>query len=343
MTRILPLVAILALAACLPGGPAAASSEQAAPQAQPAGVLVEAAKPLPAKLPQEVARVNGEIISKADLEMAVEDLVARVGGQPIPDDQRDRVVRNVLDQLITYRLLLQEAIARKITVPEAEIDASIAEMRSGYPSEEAFNKALELRKITPATLRSDTREGIQIDTVIMNELSAKAGVTPEEVTEFYEKNPAAFRQGERVRASHILIRIPENADSTARDLARGRATEVLKEMKAGADFAALAKQYSEDPGSAPGGGDLGYFERGQMVGPFEEAAFSLAPTQTSDLVESTFGYHIILVADKREPRTMSLADARPQIQKYLEGRRHEEQTEAFVISLKAKGNVEIYI
>ena len=94
--------------------------------------------------------------------------------------------------------------------------------------------------------------------------------------------------------------MPENADPVAKQQALAKAMEVLKEVKAGNDFAALAKQHSTDPGSAPSGGDLGFFERGQMVGPFEQAAFALAPAQTSDLVESPFGYHIIKVTEKAD-------------------------------------------
>lgn len=354
MTRILPIAVVLLLAACSRTAPAAANSQaapsvapnQAAPQAAPAAAPnqapAEPAKPVPAQLPDVVARVNGEAISKGDLETAVGALEARAG-QPVPADQRDRVFRGALDQLIGYRLLQQEGRARKIAVSEAEIDARIGEIRSQFPTEAAFTQTLELRKMTLATLRADARDGLQIDTLLRNELAAKTAVTAEQVTEFYEKNPSEFQQGERVRASHILIGVPENADPAVKEQARARAADVLKEVKTGNDFAALAKQYSNDPGSAPSGGDLGYFERGQMVGPFEQAAFSLAPAQTSELVESPFGYHIIRVADKQASRTVPLTEVRPQIQQYLEGQNRERQTQAFVDSLKAKGKVEIYL
>lgn len=333
------------LAACSRSAPAAASNESPAnppSQASPTAAPVAAAQPVPAQLPDVVARVNGEAISKGDLETAVGELEARAG-QPMPADQRDRIVRGVLDQLIGYRLLRQESIARKIAVPDAEIEARIAAIRSQFPSEEAFTQTLELRKMTLAKLRDDAREGIQIDSMLKTELGAATGVTAEQVTEFYEKNPSEFQQGERVRASHILTGVPENADPAVREQARVRAADVLKEVKAGKDFAELAKQYSNDPGSAPRGGDLGYFERGQMVGPFEQAAFALAPAQTSDLVESPFGYHIIRVVDRQASRTIPLADVRPQIQQFLEGRSRQQQTGAFVDSLKAKGKVEVLI
>ena len=349
MTRVVPFVVILVLAACSRSVPAAASSESAAPQDPPAAAAptpgaapTAAAQPVPAQLPDVVARVNGEVISKGDLEMGVGDLEARAG-QPVPADQRDRVFRGVLDQIIGYRLLLQEAAARKIAVPETEIDARIAQIRSQFPSQDAFTQTLEARKMTLAALRADTREGMQIDALLKTELVATTAVTPAQVTDFYEKNPSEFQQGERVRASHILIRVPEKADAAAREQARARAVEVLKALKAGNDFVDIAKNVSEDPGSAPAGGDLGYFERGQMVGPFEQAAFAMAPAQTSDIVESPFGFHIIRVADRQAPKTVPLAEVRPQIQAFLENQSRERQTQTFVGTLRARGKVELYI
>jgi peptidyl-prolyl cis-trans isomerase C len=257
-------------------------------------------------------------------------------------EQRDSVIRGVLDQLINYRLLLQESLLRKVTVAEAAIDARMTEIRAQFPSEEALAQTLTLRQMTLETLRADARQGMQVDAMLGAELAATP-VTPEQVTQFYEQNPAEFQQGERVRASHILIGFPQNADAAAKEEARVRAAAVLSQAEAGNDFAALAKQSSEDPGSGANGGDLGYFERGQMVGPFEEVAFSLAPDQTSDLVESPFGYHIIRVIDKQAARTIPLTEVRPQVQQFLEGQNRESQTQAFIETLKAKSKVDIYI
>ena len=334
---------ILVLAACSPNAPeppvnGAAGSE--APGSRPAAPA--AARPVPAQLPAVVAYVNGEPISGADLELAVGEIEARAG-EPVPAEQRDVVIRGVLDQLIGYRLLLQESLLRRISVPETEVDAGIAELRAQFPSEEAFAEMLELRQMTLAMLRADARQRLQVDAMLESELATRTTVTPEQVAEFYESNLSEFQQGERVRASHILIGFPENADDAAKEQARARALGVLIELNVGKDFAALAKQFSDDPDSGPNGGNLGYFERGQMVGPFEEVAFSLAPAQTSDLVESPFGYHIIRVVDRQAPRTIPLAEARPQVRQFLEDQNRELQTRAFVEVLKAKSKVDNYI
>lgn len=355
MIRIAPLLIVLVLAACSRNTPAAASSEEAAsptlasaPAAQDAPAAQttpadapSAVAPVPAQLPEVVARVNGEAISGAELEAAVSQLVAQAG-RPLPPEQRDNVFRGVLDDLIGLRLLKIESAARKIVVPEAEIDARIDGLKSQFPSEAAFTQMLTARGMTLATLRAEARDSMVVDTLLRSQIK-EVPITPEQVTAFYNENPNEFQQSERVRASHILIGVPEGADPAAKQAALAQALEVLSQVKGGGDFAALAKQFSTDPGSAPGGGDLGYFERGQMVGPFEQAAFGLAPSQTSEIVESPFGYHIIRVTDKQAARTVPIGEVRAQIQEFLQGQSAQQQAQAFVQSLRAKGKVEILI
>jgi peptidyl-prolyl cis-trans isomerase C len=343
----------LAFAACSRSAPAAASSETQNPtpaQAAPAGAtpatpapdVPAPVKPVAAQLPDVVARVNGEAISRGDLEKAVSEIEARAG-QSMPADQRDRVLRAVLDQLIGFRLLAQESVARKTAVSDADIEARIAQIRSQFPSDEVFQQQLQQRQTTLAQLRTDTRASMQITLMLQAELGTRTAVTPEQVNDFYVKNPAAFQQGERVKASHILVRLQANADAAEREKALVKATAILVDVKAGKDFAALAKQHSDDPGSGANGGDLGFFERGQMVPPFEQAAFSLQVGQTSELVQSDFGYHIIRVTDRQPARAQPLADVRDDIEQYLLGQNREQQTRLFVDTLKSKGKVEIFI
>ena len=155
MARMLPLVVALALAACSKGTPASAEhGEQCHAgahkprQAQDQAAAAPTAKPVPAELPDPIARVNGETISKADFEKAVETVEANAGG-PVPPDQRDRVYRGVLDQMIGYRLLIQETKTRKLAVPDAELDKRIGQIRSQFPSEEAFKQTLDAAEHDP--------------------------------------------------------------------------------------------------------------------------------------------------------------------------------------------------
>lgn len=341
MLRLLPLIVVLAAVACSKSDPAAAAAAQTAPAATGAQApAAPAIKPVPAQLPEVIARINGEAIPKAEFEKAVQTVEAQ-NGAPVPADQRDRILRGILDQMVGYKLLIQEGAARKIAVPEAEIEARIGQIRSQFPTQEAFTQALAQQKITVDQLRADARSEMMVTKVLQAEIEPKVAVQPAAVADFYTKNPDQFKQGEQVRASHILIGFPQNADAAAKQAAKVKAEGILKQVKSGGDFAALAKANSTDTGSAVNGGDLNYFERGQMVGPFDQAVFSLPTGQTSDLVETQFGFHIIKVTDKKAERAVPIDEVRPQIQQFLENQNRQAATQAFVESLKAKSKIEI--
>jgi len=236
---------------------------------------------------------------------------------------------------------VQEVKSRKIVVPEAEIDAQIAQIRGQFQTDAQFQQALAMQKMTVAAVREDARSNIGVDKLVNAEIGSKIAVTPAAVTDFYQKNQDKFQQGARVRASHILISVPENADAATKAQAKTKAEAVLKDLKAGKDFATAAKESSQDTGSAPQGGDLGYFEKGQMVPPFEAAAFAMKAGQMSELVESPFGFHIIKVADVQAARVVPLEEAKPQIEEYLTGQSRQTETQSFVTTLKAKAKIDI--
>ena len=343
---------IAALAACSRTAPAsakpqaapapnAASAQPAPPPQAAAPQTPAAAKPVPAQLPEVVARVNGESITGKDLDDAVRAIAGRAG--PIPPDERDRVFRGVLDDMIGYRLIIQEAKARKIAVADAEVDAQVEQIRKQFPNEAQFQQALTAQKTTLEAIRNDTRDEMSASKLVETEIATKIAVKPEAVTDFYNKNQDKFQQGPRVRASHILIGIPQNADAATKQQAKTKAETLLNDLKGGKDFAEAAKANSQDPGSAPNGGDLGYFEQGQMVPPFEQAAFALKPGEMSDIVETQFGYHIIKVADKQNSRVVPLDEAKGQIEEYLTQQNRHAQTELFVQGLKTKAKIEILI
>jgi peptidyl-prolyl cis-trans isomerase D len=137
-------------------------------------------------------------------------------------------------------------------------------------------------------------------------------VTPADIERYYNQNIQQFQTPEQVRASHILLKTEGKNDEDVRKAAE----EVLKKVKANGDFAALAKQYSEDT-SKDQGGDLGLFGKGRMVPEFEAAAFAMQPGQVSDLVKSQFGYHIIKVTERQDPKTTPIDEVRAQIQQQL--------------------------
>jgi peptidyl-prolyl cis-trans isomerase C len=293
-------------ATAAPGIPSQ-SSQAVPPAGQPAapGLPGQApgspeVKPVPAQLPDVLARVNGEAIGKAEFERALKNLEARAG-RAVPAERRDEILRGVLDQLVVFHVLMQETKARQIAVTEADLSARVGELQKQFPSEDEFKKALASRGMTLDDLKQETRQELALSRLVEAEVKPQIKVAESDVKDFYDKNPDRFKQPEAVRASHILLRVEPTATAEQKQQARAKIDDLLKQVKAGGDFAALARQHSQD-GSAPQGGDLNYFPRGQMVPPFEQAAFALQPGQVSDVVETQFGYHIIKVTDRRPRR-----------------------------------------
>jgi parvulin-like peptidyl-prolyl isomerase len=166
------------------------------------------------------------------------------------------------------------------------------------------------------------------------ERELKINVSDSEVQKFYDDNPSKFEQPEMVRASHILMstRDPDTNKELSEDqkaAKRKKAEEVLKRAKAGEDFAKLAKEYSEDPGSKDRGGEY-QFARGQMVAPFETAAFSLKTNEVSDIVNTEFGYHIIKLSEKIPAKKVELAKVSTDIKEYLKNEQLKKRQQDFL-------------
>jgi len=313
---------------------APAAGADAAPQVAP-----DPPKPVPAELPDPVARVNGDAIDRAEFERAIRSLEGRAGG-PVPAERRDEIFRGVLDQMIAVRLLSQESTARQIDVPDADVEARFAEIRQQFPTEDAFNQALASQTMTAERLKSDIRSDLAVMQLLSAEIDPKVSVGESDSKTFYDENLERFHEDEAVRASHILIRVAPDADEAAKAKARSEAESVLQQLQSGGDFAALAKEHSQDA-SAAQGGDLDFFSRGQMVPPFETAAFALKAGEVSDVVETQFGLHIIKVTDRRAARTLPFAEVDGQIREFLQGQKREEATTSFIDALKSKGRIEI--
>lgn len=183
-----------------------------------------------------------------------------------------------------------------------------------------------------ATYRIPEKRKVKYVLVDTNALREQTAVNAGEVKKYYDDNVDQYSTPEQVRASHILLKT-EGKDEAA---VKKQAEELLAKVKGGADFAALAKQFSEDEGSKERGGDLDFFTRQQMVPEFSEAAFSLEPGQISDLVKSQYGYHIIKVAEKRPASTRPFEEVRPQIEDQLKWERVQKEAERRATELAGK-------
>ena len=328
------------------GNTTATQGQNPAPAAQPApagaGAQTTAAvppKPLPAQLPEVLARVNGEPVRKTDFDRVLRNIELSNG--PIPPERRDQVLRGVLDELITYTLMTQEARTRNVTVTDAEVDARIKQMRAGG-NDAQFKKALDARSMTVEQLRTDARIQLTIEKMMQAQVAGLAAATDADARQFYEKNPEKFQQQETVRASHILLRVDPKAPEGARAAARTRMEGLLKRARSGEDFAALAKAHSQD-GSAAQGGDLGYFERGAMVPAFSEAAFSLKPGEISDVVTTEFGLHVLKVLDRKAPSTVPYEQVSGRIVEFLSAQKKQEHARQFIEEARKRAQIEVLV
>jgi peptidyl-prolyl cis-trans isomerase C len=325
-----------------PGQPATTPAQPGQPGAPGAAEAPPPVKPVPAVLPEVVARIGTtDSISKVEFERAVRTIEANAG-RSVPVEQRDQVYRRLLDQLIDVHLLEAEGKSRNIAVTDADVDTQIGQIKQKFKTEEEFTKALASRQMTVDDLKRETRKEMLVTKTLEAEILPKVAVQQSELDAYYQQNPDQFKQAEQVRASHILI--PTNAQMTdaQKQEAKAQADGLLKRARAGEDFAALAKQYSKDS-SASQGGDLNFFGKGQMVPAFDAAAFSLKPGDISDVVESQYGYHIIKVTEKKPERIVPLAEVSDKLGDFLKRRKQQEMASAFVQSLRGKYKVEILI
>jgi len=354
-----------------------------------------------------VARVNGEVISQREFERAYRN-AQRTLSERLKTNLPEDVLRDqTLDQLITLRLLTQEAQKLGLVVTEEELRDSIAAIpqfqANGRFNRELYLRVLRVNELTPVDFEASQSQQLlvqkvqeliaagahvtetqvldrfrydneQVDLKVVKVAAADfaAGIqmTDEEakayfdahresfrepsrtkiryiyfaadhfaeqakpdedaIRAYYEEHSDQYRRPEQVRARQILLKVPEGATEEQKQAVRARAEEILARARSGEDFATLAREYSEDTATAAQGGDLGFFERGQMLPPFEQAAFGLEPGQISDLIEGPSGFHIVEVEEKRPAGPAPLDEVRDEVIKDLKQRMGREQALADV-------------
>jgi peptidyl-prolyl cis-trans isomerase C len=291
-----------------------------------------------------IAVVNGTVITRGEFDRVRDYELRRAAqsGQQIPEAQMKKVENSILDSLIVGELLFQESKKKGVQVKPETVDEQLSIIKKRFPNEAEFNKALEKTNMTESKIKSDISRDMAIQQLIDKEVDQKVKITDEESKTFYDTNPQFFQQPERVKASHILIKVDEGVSEAKKAEARKKIKDIQKKVQKGEDFATLAKTYSEGP-SAPKGGDLDFFGRGQMVKPFEDVAFSLEPNETSDIVETRFGYHLIKVVDKQPAKKMTYADAQDRINKHLKEQKLRTERQLYFDTLKKDAKIEKFL
>jgi len=290
-----------------------------------------------------VARVNSTFISKEDYQrqfsIARQQLLRR--GVPLDEAGMKRLGDEVLEDLIDNELLFQESRKRGYDAEDQEIDEQFERVLAQFPDEQAFKSALEEAHYTESTFKNAIERRIILMKLIDNDIVPGVTVSEEESRQYYESNPEYFVQPEQVRASHILIIVEDQNNDQQKQEALEKIKNIQQKLQDGEDFAALAREYSEGPSSAQGG-DLGFFQRGQMVKPFEEAAFAMEAGEVSDIVETTFGYHLIVVTDIRAEVTIPYEYAKNSIDQYIEQNKVMVEIEVLVNDLREGAEIERY-
>jgi len=245
-----------------------------------------------------VAVVGNEIILKSELDYQVQ--LTAYQSKLDPNDSLLR--KRVLEALVDDKLILAQAILDSVTVTDDEVtrqlDSRIQNLEKQLGSDQ---KVEEVYGMSINKIRSEFKDDMRKQLIVEKLKQQKFGdmkVSAVDVRNFYDTYKDSIPQvPEEVTLSHIFI-VPKPSEK-ARDQAYSLAKSLLDSLRSGADFAALAKKYSQDPGSASSGGDLGWAKRGQFVPEFEHAVFDLKPSEISDIVETQFGFHIIQLLDRR--------------------------------------------
>ena len=257
----------------------------------------------------DVASVNDQKITRAEFD-------AKLEGGPQG--------KQVLQQLVQGALIDQYAKDNHIDVSDADVAKQEDDIKSKYPPGQ-FEQILKSQNLTESDVHNILRQKLVVEKGVGGSLK----VSDADIATYLSKNHATLDTAEQVRAKHILVANLQTAQ------------QVEGKLKSGGDFAALAKQYSTDPSSKDKGGELGFFGKGQMVPAFQAAAFSQPIGAVGAPVKSPFGYHIIVVEEKKPAQVATLANSHDKIKALLVQQQEQQQIPAFLANLRSKANIQV--
>jgi len=291
------------------------------------------------------AAVNGVGISNQTLERSFQEYLREQKVNIAAVRNPDRVKgmrREALDLLIDQELAWQAAQKEKVLATGPEVDEAVEAVRGKFKSDRSYVAKLRMEGYTEESYREYLRRLVSARKYLDQVAAGASKVGEEEIHAFYRENPGKFLLPERVRARHILVTADPAAGEEGKRAAREKADRILQEVRAGGDFAALARKYSEDS-TADRGGDLGAFSRGTMVKPFEDAAFALEAGAVSEVVETRYGFHIIKVEERIPEQRVPEEAAKEQIRSYLQGRKAREEVQAELTRLRSAAKIEVFL
>ena len=295
-------------------------------------------------LPDPVAKVDGQAISRADLQKVTEAVLTSKGRRlaELSDEDKRTAYRSVLDQIITDRLVSEQASNEK--VDELTVEKTYDNLAKQYPDAATFEAQIKKSGQTPEKIRENIRHQLAQQQWLERQVGDSANVTPQEVEKFYKDGPPSqFDVPEMVAASHILVAVRRDAPPEDALAAENKVISINDRLKKGEKFADVAAQSSDDPNTKNKGGDLGFFMKERVLPEIGDAAFKLKVGEVSPPVRSEFGYHLIKVTDRHPAHTAKLEEVRPQIAAYLTQQKRSAAAAKIVQALHDKAKIEIYL
>lgn len=300
---------------------------------------------LPVVSPDVIVEVEGEKLMRKRFNDEVKKSMSLISKE-VPPDKQKLVMASVRQQVredFINRIILEREVKRlKISASEQEVNTAVHQLTTNLPPGITLDEIMKKRQMSKQDVREELELGIKIKKLVLLQMKGKAKTTEKEISRFYSQNKEKFKMPETVRVRHILIAKGMEDDEKTRSEKKGKAEDLRNQLIDGGNFVEIAMKHSDCP-SKQSGGDLGTFSRGQMVKPFEEAAFSQKKGEIGPVVETDFGYHIIQVLDHNDSRPMGLdQEARERIRTILDQRKQQETFAEMMKNLRAKTNIKVY-
>jgi len=299
----------------------------------------------PSSATNVIIDVDGAKLTQGEIDSEIKQKMHSLKGQ-IPEAKKAQVQAEMRKQMIndfTVRTLLTNEVNRtKISATDQEVSEAIERLKGSLPQGMTIEALMKKNNLTKRKLNDEIRFGIKINKLVISKMAAKSKPTEVEISKFYQKNKDKFTVPESVHVRHILVAKAATDDSKMKSDKKAKANDLRKQLMSGSDFAELAKKYSDCP-SKNNGGDLGIVSRGQMVKPFEQAAFSQGKNDIGPVIETEFGYHVIQVLEKNGPKVMDLDEsAKAKISAFIQQQKQQETFVSLVKKLREKANIVVY-
>jgi parvulin-like peptidyl-prolyl isomerase len=298
----------------------------------------------PDQADDRVATVNGVPIRRGEFDGEVFQIQKTLLGlgKPLTSSQVVSIRAEVLESMIRREALYQDSRKAGIKPDEKAVAGELAVLKKQFPNEAEYKNELGRRNLSEEELRSQLERNSSLQQYVDRQFGQKVTVTDAETLGYYESHLDLFKQPLQVRVSHILIQVDPKWDDLKKQEARRKAEQVLKDLKKGRDFAALAREQSDGP-TRTQGGDLGYIRTGQLDAELEKAVFKMKAGEMSDIVETSYGFHVFKVFDRKPETILSYDVVKEQIRQHLAQEKARQDADRYAKSLREKASVEILL